>query len=102
VLQRLAASDRISVLFNAHVARANGFASEEMLARGSKELLVAELYFDHLVFLFRHSGTAADDSDAQPTRLQSLRQLSVTFCDSGQARVKRAPPSGDSAALAWP
>ncbi len=64
----------------------------------------SQLSLNSFIFLsfLAKLGTAADDSDARPARLQSLRQLSVTFCDSGQARVKRAPPSGDSAALAVP
>jgi hypothetical protein len=35
-------------------------------------------------------------------RLQCLRQVFVTDCNKGQASVKRAPPSGDWAAVALP
>lgn len=102
MLPRRPAVSRKKIAINSHAARASGFAYEEMLACGGKELLAAEFEFVHLVFLRRDLGAAADDSDAQPTRLQSLRQFSVTLCDSGQASVKRAPPSGDSPALAAP
>jgi hypothetical protein len=90
------------VLRNAHVARRKAsFAGEEMLACGGEKLLAVSLNSLIWSSFSLFSNREADDRGA-PTRLQSLRQLSVTFCDSGQLSVKRAPPSGDSAALALP
>ena len=56
MLPRGAAVSRKKIALNSRLARASGFAYEEMLASGGKELLAAEFAFIHLVFLRRDLG----------------------------------------------